>query len=230
LASLVPVGTKLGSTMQLAVLALWGGSIAGLVGIGLMFVPAFTHSRLMHWLTTWKFVGKIVKELMDSIQLYQGKPQAVIYAALLGMVGHLGFLTVFFLCAQSLHQGRSYPGYVDHIVGLPIAETLAALIPTPGGIGPLEAGIALFYEEHQRAIDPNNQEMLTAAASNGLLTALGYRLTTWICGAIGIVYYFSSRKEISRAVHVTEGEPLNDAELMKVNSLAANESIPLTLK
>ena len=204
-ASLIPASTKPGPEMQWAVWVLWGGSAAGLIGMGLMFIPAFTHSRLMHWMTTWKFVGKVVKELMDSIQLYQGKPQVVIGAAALGMLGHFGFLSAFFFCAQSLHQGRVYPGFVDHIVGLPLPEAVSAAVPTPGGVGALEAAVAWFYEQHQRSIDPNStKEQLDAAASNGLLTALGYRLTTMICGAIGIVYYFSSRKEISQAVHVID--------------------------
>ena len=157
-ASLSPVGTKPGPELQYAVWALWGGSAAGLIGIGLMFVPAFTHSRLMHWLTTWKFVGRIVKELMDSIQLYQDKPRVVIGAAALGLLGHFGFLTSFFFCAQSLHNGQIVPGYIDHIVGLPLPEALSALIPTPGGVGALEGGVAWFYQQNQTSLDPKSTE------------------------------------------------------------------------
>lgn len=211
MASLIPAGTKPGPELQWAVWVLWGSSIAGLLGIGLMFVPAFTHSRLMHWLTTWRFVGKIVKELMDSIQLYQGKPQVVIGAALLGMLGHFGYLSAFYFCAQSLHQGQVIPGYVDHIVGLPLPEALSAAVPTPGGVGALEGAVAWFYEQHQASSFPDStKQQLATAASNGFLTALGYRLSTMICAAFGIVYYFTSRKEINQAIHVGEVGPQGD--------------------
>lgn len=207
LASLSPWGTKPGPGQQWAVWALWAGSIGGLIGVSLMLVPAFTHSKLMHWLTTWKFIGKIVKELMDSVSLYQGKPQVVFAAALLGMLGHAGFLTCFYFCAQAIHQGQMIPGLIDHIVGLPLPEAISSAVPTPGGIGALEGAVALVYKQHQYAIMPDStEEQLSAAFSNGLLTALGYRLITYVTGAVGIVYYLSSRKEMNQAMHQTMGD------------------------
>lgn len=207
-ASLSPAGTKPGPELQWAVWILWGGSIAGLIGVSLMFIPAFTHSKLMHWLTTWKFVGKIIKELMDSIQLYQSKPYVVFGAAGLGLLGHLGFLSAFYFCALSVHQGQTIPSFIDHIVGLPLPEAVSAAVPTPGGIGALEAAVSWFYEQHQKSMDPNSTaEQLKTAATNGFLTALGYRMTTFVWGAVGVIYYFASRKEISQAVHIAEAEP-----------------------
>lgn len=205
IASLSPWSTKLGSELQWAVWALWGGSAAGLIGITLMFVPAFTHSRLMHWVTTWKFVGKIAKELMDSIQLYQGKPQIVVGAAILGLIGHFGFLSCFYFCAESFHKGQVIPGFIDHVVGLPLPEAIGAAIPTPGGVGGLEAAVAWFYQQYQRTILPESTpDQLSNAFANGILTAVGYRLTMYLWGAVGVVYYMSSRKEIERAVHSVE--------------------------
>ena len=166
----------------------------------------------MHWLTTWKYVGRIVKELMDSIQLYRGKPQVVLGAALLGMLGHFGFLASFYFCALSLHQGQVIPGFVDHVVGLPLPEALSAFIPTPAGIGALENAVAWFYKQFQLSIDPASTKEQTALAfSNGLLTALGYRLTTLVWGGIGIFYYLTSRGEIRTAVQEADQEPKDKA-------------------
>ena len=211
IASLSPAGTKPGPELQWTVWALWGGAIAGLIGIGLMFVPAFTHSRLMHWLTTWKFVGRVVKELMDSISLYQGKPQIVIGAAVLGLIGHFGFLTSFYFCAKAIHSGQNYPSYIDHVVGLPLPEAFSAAIPSPGGLGALETAVAWFYQQHQMSIDPQSTpQQLSTAFSNGGLTALAYRLTMMVWGAVGIVYYFVSKDEIEKAVEgvATESIPV----------------------
>ena len=152
-------------------------------------------------MTTWRFIGKIVKELMDSIQLYQGKPWIIFGAAAVGFIGHFGFLTAFYFCAQALHQGQVIPGFVDHVVGLPLPEAISAVPLTPGGIGTLEKAIEWFYREYQLSLVPESTpEQLANASLNGTLTALGFRLTMWIWGAIGIVYYFSMRKEIGQAV------------------------------
>ena len=207
-ASLSPVATKPDPEFAWTLWVLWGGTLAGLIGIVLMFIPSFTHSRLMHWLTTWKFVGRIVKELMDSIQLYQGKPHVVIGAVALGLLGHLGFLTSFYFCAQSLHQGQVYPGFIDHVVGLPLPEAVSAVAPLPGGAGALEGAVGWFYWQHQKSLDANSTEkQLKAANDNGFLTTLIYRLTTFIMGAIGLVWYFSSKGEIQKAMHDVETDP-----------------------
>ena len=207
IASLIPTTHALAPELRWTIWALWGGALGGLIGLGLMFVPAFTHSRLMHWLTTWKFVGRIVRELMDSIQLYQGRPTSIILAAGLGMLGHLGFLSVFYFCAVSLHGGQTVPNYVEHLVGLPLPEALSAAVPTPAGVGALEWGVGWFYQQHQAGLNPNStSDELRSALSNGILTALGYRLTTVVWGAVGLIYYLISRREIQRAVHGMEAE------------------------
>jgi len=211
-ASLIPSSTKPGPELQWAVWALWGGSLAGLVGLGLMFIPAFTHSRLMHWLTTWKFVGRIIKELMDSVQLYQDRPSVVLSAAGLGILGHFGFLSAFYFCALSIHSGQSIPGFIDHVAGLPLPEVFSAAIPTPGGIGVLEGAVAWFYKQFQlSAVPGSTDEQLAAAFSNGLLTALGYRLTSLAWGAVGVVYYLGSRGEIRQAVREVEPGTMEQA-------------------
>ncbi len=197
LASLVPVGVPLGPEMQWATRVLWLGSAAGFVGLALLLVPAVTHSRFMHWLTTWRGVGRIVKELMDSVALYQGRRWAIVGAAALSLLGHAGFLSSFYLCALALHGDRPIPGYVDHLVGLPLPEALSAAVPTPAGLGALEGALAWFYQQHQQTMNPaSTPEMLEAARANGLLTALAYRVISLIVGAVGIIHYFTTKREM----------------------------------
>lgn len=198
LASLLPSTVPLGSEMQWAVWLLWGGSLAGLIGLGLMLLPAVTHSRVMHWLTTWRGVGRIVRELMDSITLYQGRPRAIVLAGGLSLLGHVGFLSSFYLCAAALHDDRPIPGYVDHLVGLPVPEAISAIPLTPGGIGTLEAAVGYFYQQHQRSLDPQSSPAeLRDANANGLLTALAYRVTALLWGAVGIVYHLGGRRALA---------------------------------
>ena len=197
LATLIPSATMLGPEMQWAIWTMWGGAVAGLVGIGLLLVPAVTHSRLMHWLTTWRGVGRIVRELMDSIILYQQRPRAIVLAAALSISVHVGFLSSFALCAVALNGDRPIPGYVDHLVGLPLPEALAAIVPTPNGVGALEWAVTWFYRQHQQTLDPHSlPAQLEAAQTNGLFTALAYRATILIGGMIGVVYYFTAKRKV----------------------------------
>ena len=202
-ASLLPVGTQPGPEMAWAVRVLWGGAVAGLIGITLLLIPAVTRSRLMSWVTTWPVVGRIAKELIESINLYQGRPSAIIAAGVLSLLGHIGFLSSFYLCALSLHgslpanAGQAIPGYIDHLVGLPLPEALSAAVPTPAGIGALEGALAWFYQQHQQTVLPDSTAaMLESARANGLLTALAYRMTALLGGACGIVFYFATKRDL----------------------------------
>jgi uncharacterized membrane protein YbhN (UPF0104 family) len=154
----------------------------------------------MHWFTTWRYVGHIVKDLMDSITFYQGRRHVIALAAGLSLLGHVGFLSSFYLGALALHGDRQIPSYVDHLVGLPLPEALAAIPLTPGGVGTLEAAVGYFYEQHQLAFDPNSSPAdLKSAGANGLLTSLAYRMAGLLLGAVGVVFYFSGRKEMQQA-------------------------------
>lgn len=204
LATLIPSASKPGPEMQWAIWTLWGGAVAGLVGIGLLLVPAVTHSRLMHWLTTWRGVGRIVRELMDSIVLYQQRPLAIVLAAALSVGVHVGFLSSFALCAMALNGDRPIPGYVDHLVGLPLPEAISAIPLTPGGLGTLELAVQWFYWQHQQALEPGSSPaQLEEAQNNGFFTALAYRATIVFGGAIGVVYYFAARREVIKHQSVT---------------------------
>lgn len=201
LASLLPTAVPLGPQMQWAVWLLWVGTAGGFVGLCMMLIPAFTHSRLMHWVTTLPRIGHIVQDLMDSITFYQGRRQVITVAALLSLIGHFGFLTSFYLGAAALHADQSIPGYVDHLVGLPLPEAIAAIPLTPGGFGTLEGAVGYFYKQHQLAVSPQSSpKELESAGANGLLTALAFRFAGLILGAIGVVYYFAGRKELAQVI------------------------------
>ena len=206
LASLLPTAVPLGPQMKWAVWLLWAGTAGGLIGLCMLLIPAFTHSRFMHWVTTWRRFGHIAKDLMDSVVFYQGRRHVIVMAAALSLLGHLGFLSSFYLGAKALHSGQQIPGYIDHLVGLPLPEALAAIPLTPGGVGTLEGAVAYFYEQHQLSVNPNSTaKELKGAGANGLLTVLAYRLAAIILGAFGVVFYFARKKEMAAAMEPTAG-------------------------
>jgi uncharacterized protein (TIRG00374 family) len=210
LASMIPSKIPLSPQMTWAVWLLWAGTAGGLVGLIVMLIPAFTHSRLMHWVTTWPRVGHVVKDLMDSITFYQGRRHVIALAAGLSLLGHVGFSTSFWLGAMAIHQGQPIPGLIDHLVGLPLPEAIAAIPLTPGGVGTLEGAVGYFYEQYQLAVNTSSTtEQLKAANANGLLTALVYRFAAMVLGAFGVIFYFARKQEMAQAVEAaTEPQPV----------------------
>jgi glycosyltransferase 2 family protein len=214
LASLLPSSVELGPEMQWAVRLLWVGTAGGFLGLVLMLLPAFTHSKLMHWLTTWRGVGHIVKDLMNSIAFYQSRRHVIVVAAALSLFGHVGYLSSFYLGALAVNGGRTIPSYVDHLVGLPLPEAIAAIPLTPGGLGTLEGAVDFFYRQHQKSWNPaSTPKELQDAGFNGVLSALGYRVSALVLGAFGVVYYFSARRQLAAgSPPATDGLPsTNDA-------------------
>src|SRR5260370_38643296 len=120
--------------LRLATVLRWCGSLGGLVGIGLMLLPATTQWGWVNRLPRLPWIGRIVGEIIHGVKLYQSRPGTVLKALGLTVIGHGGLITAFYFCARWL-QKPWIPSFTAHFYFVPIAETFSALIPTPGGVG-----------------------------------------------------------------------------------------------
>lgn len=168
------------------------GSAAGLVGLGLMMIPAVTQSRVWSWLARLPVVGRLVMELVEGVRLYQTQRHVLFLALGISLIGHFGTISSFYFSARAISGDRFLPTYGQHLFFIPAAE-LAGIVPlTPGGVGVLEEAVNALY-------------ILSGAeegSTTGLLTVLAYRAVTIAISLIGAVYYFRSRREIDQALHV----------------------------
>ncbi|HEY2252358.1 MAG TPA: lysylphosphatidylglycerol synthase transmembrane domain-containing protein [Planctomycetaceae bacterium] len=187
--------------LRLTTALLLGGSLAGLIGLVLMLLPATTRWKWVNRLPNIPRVGKMIGELIHGVRLYQSKPGAVFAALGLSLIGHVGLITGFYFCALWMQQPW-IPDLPGHFYFMPTAELFSALIPTPGGMGALEEAVSWFYVQLKPAAIPAAQ-----AAGAGAMAGIAYRVVVVAISAIGYGYYITSRREISAAIEEASHAP-----------------------
>lgn len=188
--------------LQLATLLLWIGSGGGIMGLVLMLHPATTKWGWVNRLVHLPYVGHHLGDLLHGVGLYQSKRGVVLKSLAISVLGHGGLITGFYLCALAM-QPKWVPDLGTHFYFMPNAELFGVLIPTPGGVGALEAAIQWFYEQLAAGV-PN----VTAAEATGagFIAAIAFRVVTLAISAVGAGYYFTSRQEIAAAMEEASHE------------------------
>ena len=165
---------------------------AGAVLLGVLITPGFTDGRGTRALARLPRVGHSIEQLIEAVRMYRRKPHVLLGAALMSIAVHSCFATGIFLIASGL------PGDVlslgTHFVIAPLSATTGA-VPLP--MGPFELVLEFLYTN----ID---QPGATITAGQGLIVALGYRLICVLTAAVGIGYYFSSRRELAEVMRQAE--------------------------
>lgn len=168
------------------------GSVAGLLGLGLMMIPAVTQTRIWSRLAQLPVIGRLIAELVEGVRLYQTQRHVLFLALGISLVGHVGTISSFYFSARAICGDKFLPTYAQHLFFIPAAELVGIVPITPGGVGLLEEAVNALY-------------ILSGAekgSTTGLLTVLAYRAVTIAISLIGAAYYFRSRREIDQALHV----------------------------
>ena len=196
-------------TLRAVVVALWGGSLAGLIGLGMMLHPAVPRSRWLNRLVHLRYVGRAIGDLINGVLLYQTKRRVLLVAVGISVVGHFGMLSCFYFCAQALQWGDAAPGYWAHLLLIPIAELAGVVVPLPGGVGALEGAVGFCYQQFNEAVGGAVSGETAWAA--GLSAAVVYRCISIIVATIGIGYYLTSRREIDEVLEESSDAASNQA-------------------
>lgn len=174
------------------VTVLWGGSLAGLVGLIVMLHPATPGSWWLRLLKKVPKLGTVVSDVAAAISMYQTRRRVVALTLVLSVFGHFGIISSFYFCARAIAAAADVPGYATHLLLIPLAEIVGVIVPTPGGLGALEGAVQTAYQ------------LAGAAGGVGLLAAGAYRATTIVIAGIGGLYYFSSRRQIQRLMDTAQ--------------------------
>ncbi len=217
-------------TLRIAVVVLWCGSLAGLLGLGAVLHPAVPRSRWLNRLVHMPYVGKAIGDLINGILLYQTKRRVLLVAVGISLVGHFGMLSCFYFCAQALRLGEAAPDYWAHLLLIPGAELAGVIVPVPGGVGALEGAVQFCYGLFNEAVgSPVAKEVALAA---GLFAAITYRCISLIVAAVGAGYYLTVRKEIGEVLGESSesdpnrpGHPDDDDGKMSAVAVCADEHI-----
>jgi len=169
----------------------------GGLGIVAVLIPGLTSGRISDFLSSLPKIGPALKRVITGIRMYRRKPGVLAVISVMSLGVHCLFaMSVYLICA-GLFGKEQTPSAAAHLIISPLSMVMAALPISPAGLGVLEAIMAFLYQEV-------SQEQVSR--QQGAVVALGFRLITIIVAAIGMVYYWTSRKEVVEILHEVEEE------------------------
>ncbi|WP_157369414.1 lysylphosphatidylglycerol synthase transmembrane domain-containing protein [Zavarzinella formosa] len=171
----------------IALIVIVSGSIFVLMG---MFSEE-RSTRIANRLERISKVGGSLAELWRAGVMYRQKLRALGFAFCLTIVGHLGWVFIFYLCVSAFPDVKVAP-FSEHLLVVPVGMTAQALFPMPGGVGGGEAAYGWLYT------------LLGVPATGGILGCLVQRIIAWGIGLIGYLMYTRMKKEIPSGELETE--------------------------
>jgi glycosyltransferase 2 family protein len=163
-------------------------------------LPGFSEGPISRWLQSLPRVGPVAQRLARSNRMYYQHFWVMPLAVILSVGVHSFYSIAIWLIAIGLLSDA--PSLGSHFVIVPTAMATGAIPLAPNGLGTFELVVKTLYQYL-----PGGTE---AAASAGLLVALGYRLVTVLIAAVGAAIYFASRREMSKVLH--EAHEVAEAE------------------
>lgn len=180
-------------------LTLWAGSLIFWVLLG--FVAEARAERIALQLERFPRIGGSLAELWRSVVMYRTRGRSVALAIAMAMFGHLGFVTMFFLCSHTINATEDVPSLGTHFLIVPVGMTIQAGVPTPGGIGGGEFAFSWLYLQ-VGAGARGGQTRALEVSPEGILAALTNRIVFWILSFIGYLVWARMRDE-SEPVTIT---------------------------
>jgi uncharacterized membrane protein YbhN (UPF0104 family) len=163
-------------------------SAIGTIGLGLLLVPGFTTWPLWDLLVGLPRVGKIFDRLIGAVRMYRKRVGVLAVTLLMSLSTHALAAVGIYLIALGLPGDQ--PSLATHFVIVPISN-VAGVLPLPGGLGAFEYALDLLYR---------GVSTVAVAQSQGFVIALAYRVITILIAMIGVVYYLTSRREVTELI------------------------------
>ncbi|MHB8864028.1 MAG: lysylphosphatidylglycerol synthase transmembrane domain-containing protein [Pirellulaceae bacterium] len=167
----------------------------GVVGIVSLLILGFAGGTWFEFMTGVPKIGKTLGQLMGAARIYRQRWRTVAFALLISVMTHAMFTYSLYLIARALFE--RVPTLHEHFILVPLGMVAGALPLAPAGFGAFEFAIERLYQ-----IIPAASDIDVA----GILVALVYRLLTILVAIIGIVIYWSSRREVRQVLDDVEQE------------------------
>jgi uncharacterized protein (TIRG00374 family) len=157
----------------------------------LLLTPLFGHGRLAAALGRIPKLGSILEKLLLVVRVYREKQGTLALIVGMSLGVHALLPLALYLAAVSIFDHA--PTLAEHYVIVPMSVVAGALPFTPAGLGTFELAMESLYT------------LVPAEASgDGIILALIYRMMTILVAAIGVVYYWSSRREVAQLLQEAE--------------------------
>jgi glycosyltransferase 2 family protein len=157
----------------------------GAVGIAVLLMPGFTSGPLAELLTGLPKIGAMLGRLVSAVRIYRTRWVTVAVTLLMSVCSHALFALSLYLIAKAMFA--HVPTLREHMILVPLGMVAGSLPLAPAGFGTFELAIRVLYK-----IIPADPAVDVA----GILVALVYRLLTIMVAMIGVVVYWSSRREV----------------------------------
>jgi uncharacterized membrane protein YbhN (UPF0104 family) len=200
-------------TIFITAAGLMAGSIAAWLLLG--FLSQERAERLGGRLRGIPKIGGPLGELWRAGWLYRCRGRSVGLALGLSMIGHLGFVLVFFCSSRTLNLPDNTPPLRAHLLIVPVGMTIAAGIPTPGAVGGGEFVYGTLYD------------LLGFAFAAGVLGSLMQRCIYWVLGLVGYLVYLRMKPGLKRASPLQEEETGALAEACAVSTSPQAQRVSL---
>ena len=178
-------------------------------GLIVMLLPGVTESRLWDRLEHTPLVGPILHKLVGAMRVYRRRIDVLLMTIGISLTIHLLYCTSVAVMAASIGIAPEHRPAVGSIFVITPPSMIAGALP----IGAYELTLNLLF----RCVSPAG-----APANAGLLIALAYRIIQISISSIGVVYWLTSRSEVSEVMHQAEVTP------PEANGPAGAEQPPLT--
>lgn len=165
----------------------------GAIGILLVLVPGFTSGSLAEFLTDLPKIGHTFGRLIESVRMFRDRYDVMAATLLMSMGVHASHAFSIFLLARALF-GQT-PTFSEHMIIVPLSSVAGAIPFMPGGLGTFEFAMEKLYI-HVPVDGPG--EVI------GVLVALSFRIVTIAIAAVGLVFYWTSRREVQAVMHEAE--------------------------
>lgn len=137
--------------LQAGIFAVGMGSLGGAIGALLVeFRGKLVRLRVVSWgidlAQRWlpKAVSHIISRLIEALDLYRQHRRTVLWALLISIVVHTGLGLNLYCAGRALHVEQLRTR--DYLLATQVANTVASVPLTPGGLGTRDATVAFCFK------------------------------------------------------------------------------------
>lgn len=145
-------------------------------------------------------VGATLDRLIGAIRMYRQRKEVLLTAVVMSLAVHALLSLSIWLLAVGLFGGTSslaVPTLLENLIITPMTMVCAALPISPAGLGTQELALEWLY-----GLLP----VADMQPGQGLVVALAFRVTQIGVLVIGVIYYWTDRREVSELIHEAELE------------------------
>jgi uncharacterized membrane protein YbhN (UPF0104 family) len=165
----------------------------GAAVIAIALLPGLNAHRLIRRLAALPTVGPIIARLAAAGRIYRDRWMVLLLVNLMSLGVHALFCVSIFLAAGALFDNT--PSLGEHFVIVPLSLVAGALPITPAGLGTFEVAMERLYV----LVPP-------VPTCDGILVAMVFRMMTIVVAAIGVVVYWTSRREMNEILAEADAE------------------------